>query len=141
MNIYNRFNNSFSTSFLKLLRTFIILLLFHFQFFDAKLYSKHDEPFFNFFKGSEQISNLNSNSSLNTWIQINFISPSQEVSKARWWYEAPIVFSAKGMDHLYILTQYVINWLQQPGLPSTLIKEELLSQPKEFLKKNRLKVS
>jgi len=109
--------------------------------FEAKLYSKNDQFFYNYLKSNEQISSNSSNSKLIPWQQINFISPSQEVAKARWWYETPIGFSAKGMDHLYILTQYIINWLQQPGLPSAVIKEKLFDQPKEFLIQNRLKVS
>lgn len=75
------------------------------------------------------------------WLQINFISPQREVSQASWWFDNSIGFSAKGMDHLYLLTQLLMNWIQPPGMPPGFIKEELFDHPVEHVKENQLKVS
>jgi hypothetical protein len=44
--------------------------------------------------------------------QIKFISPKQELAQTRWWYDAPVTFSAKGMEHLYLLNRYIMEWIQ-----------------------------
>jgi len=69
--------------------------------------------------------------------EINFISPSQELAQSRWWYEGPLSFSAKGMDHLYLLNSLLMDWIQPPGLPDEIVKEELLNDPLPMLNENR----
>lgn len=71
------------------------------------------------------------------WRQINFISPSQELAQTRWWYEAPLDFSARGMDHLYLLNQLAMAQLQPPGVPSEILKDELFSDPLMLAKGKR----
>ncbi|CAG2100544.1 unnamed protein product [Medioppia subpectinata] len=73
------------------------------------------------------------------WRQIKFISPQQSVSQSQWHSAIP-VFSGKGMDHLYLLTQYVIDLLQSPGLPSSIIKDELFDDPIPVLQHNKGKL-
>jgi hypothetical protein len=74
------------------------------------------------------------------WRQIKFISPQQSVSQSQWHSAIP-VFSGKGMDHLYLITQYVIDLLQSPGLPPNVIKDELFDDPLPVLQENRGRVS
>ena len=74
------------------------------------------------------------------WRQINFISPSQELAQTRWWYEAPISFSAKGMDHLYLLNQLIMKELQPPGVPNEILKDDVFSDPLPLVKDNRTKL-
>ncbi|KAI1295479.1 Prominin-1-A [Halotydeus destructor] len=71
------------------------------------------------------------------WRQINFISPSQELGQTRWWYEAPMSFSARGMDHLYLMNQLAMKELQPPGVPNEILKDELFVDPLEVVKENR----
>lgn len=73
------------------------------------------------------------------WRQIKFISPQQSLSQSQWRSGIPSL-SGKGMDHLYLLTQYVIDLLQTPGLPFGVIKEELFDNPIPVLKENRGRV-
>jgi len=73
------------------------------------------------------------------WRQIKFISPQQSLSQSEWRSGIPS-FSGKGMDHLYLLTQYVIDSLQTPGLPFGVIKDELFDDPIPVLKENRGRV-
>lgn len=72
--------------------------------------------------------------------QINFVPPNSGLTQGRWSDEAAITFQAKGMDHLYLLTQYVINWLQQPGLPNGVIREDMLDYPIETLQTNQFRL-
>lgn len=74
------------------------------------------------------------------WLHINFISPKFEVSQAKWWFDNSIGFHAKGMEHLYLLTQLLMNWIQPPGMPPGFIKEELFDNPVEHVKENQLKL-
>lgn len=85
-------------------------------------------------------SEQNSSSNIIPWRQINFISASQSLAQSRWWHREAPSFSAKGMDHLYLLTDYLLNWLQEPGLPPGIIKEEILDDPKPILRENQGKV-
>ena len=80
---------------------------------------------------------MNETNSDISWHQIKFIPPQQSQSQ---WHSAIPVFSGKGMDHLYLITQYVIDWLQTPGLPSNVIKEELLDDPIPVLQENKGRV-
>ena len=73
------------------------------------------------------------------WRQIKFISPQQTLSQSQWHSGIP-VFSGKGMDHLYLITQYIIDFIQKPGLPDELIKEEVLDDPIPLLLANKGKV-
>lgn len=75
------------------------------------------------------------------WRQINFISPSQELAQTRWWYEAPLSFSARGMDHLYLLNSFLMDLLQPPGLPDELVNDRLFTDPIPLVRENRSKVS
>ena len=74
------------------------------------------------------------------WRQIQFISPSQELAQTRWWYDAPLSFSARGMDHLYLLNSFLLDLLQPPGLPDELLSDRLFTDPLPLLKENRAKV-
>lgn len=74
------------------------------------------------------------------WEQINFVSPQPELSQSQWWQEETIKFQAKGMDHLYLLTQFVINWLQPTGLPNGVIRDDLIDYPLETVQENQLKL-
>ena len=74
------------------------------------------------------------------WRQIKFISPQQNLRQSEWHSSIPVI-SGKGMDHLYLITQYVIDWLQPPGLPDDIIKEEALDDPISVLEENKGKVS
>lgn len=74
------------------------------------------------------------------WRQIDFISPSQELAQTRWWYEAPLSFSARGMDHLYLLNSFLMDLLQPPGLPDELLNDRLFTDPVPLVKENRSKV-
>jgi len=74
------------------------------------------------------------------WEQIKFVSPEAELSQSQWWQEETIKFHAKGMDHLYLLTQFVINWLQPTGLPNGVIREDLIDYPLETVQENQLKL-
>lgn len=74
------------------------------------------------------------------WRQIDFISPSQELAQTRWWYEAPLSFSARGMDHLYLLNSYLMDLLQPPGLPEEIVNDRLFTDPLPLLQENRTKV-
>lgn len=87
----------------------------------------------------EQLTSESSNPII-PWRQINFISPTQELAHSRWWYEAPLSFSAKGMDHLYMLNQIFMEWLQLPGVPPGFITEDLFQDPELVVKQNRAKV-
>ncbi|XP_054154509.1 prominin-1-like [Oppia nitens] len=71
--------------------------------------------------------------------QINFISPQQSLSQSQWHSAIP-VFNGKGMDHLYLITEYVVNFLQPHGLPDNIIKEELLDDPIPILQENKGKL-
>lgn len=51
-------------------------------------------------------------SGLTPFQKIKYISPTQELAQTRWWYDAPVTFSAKGMEHLYLLNQYIMEWIQ-----------------------------
>ncbi len=73
------------------------------------------------------------------WRQIKFISPQQSLSQSQWHSGIPS-FSAKGMDHLYLITQCVIDLLQTPGLPFGVIKEDLFDDPIPVLKENKGRV-
>lgn len=81
----------------------------------------------------------NNNTTSIPWRSINFISPSQSLSQSQWWHEAPS-FSARGMEHLYMLNEIILNWIQPPGLPAGIITEQLLDDPKTVLNENRGKV-
>lgn len=74
------------------------------------------------------------------WRQIEFISPSQELAQTRWWYEAPLSFSARGMDHLYLLNSFLMDLLQPSGLPEELLNDRLFTDPLPLVKENRAKV-
>lgn len=74
------------------------------------------------------------------WRQIEFISPSQELAQTRWWYEAPLSFSARGMDHLYLLNSFLMDLLQPSGLPDELLNDQLFTDPVPLVKENRAKV-
>lgn len=74
------------------------------------------------------------------WGQINFVPPSSGLTQGRWSDETTIKFQAKGMDHLYLLTQYVINWLQPAGLPNGVITEELVDHPIETIQANQFRL-
>lgn len=73
------------------------------------------------------------------WRQIKFITPQQTLSQSQWHSGIP-VFSGKGMDHLYLITQYIIDYLQIPGLPDEIIKEEVLDEPIPILDSNKGRV-
>jgi hypothetical protein len=87
---------------------------------------------------NDQTANTNTSSDI-PWRQIKFISPQQSLSQSEWHSGIPS-FSAKGMDHLYLLTQYVIDLLQTPGLPFGVIKEDLFDDPIPVLKENKGRV-
>ncbi|RWS04408.1 prominin-like protein [Dinothrombium tinctorium] len=89
-------------------------------------------------RADEQI--IDSSNSVIPWRQINFISPNQQLAQSRWLYQKPLSFSAKGMDHLYLLNQFVIRWLQPPGVPPSIIKKELLENPEYVLRANKVKL-
>jgi hypothetical protein len=72
--------------------------------------------------------------------EINFISPTQELAQSRWWYDAPLSFSAKGMDHLYLLNNFLMDLIQPSGLPDEIIKDQLFTDPLPLLNDNRAKV-
>lgn len=74
------------------------------------------------------------------WRQIKFISPQQNLKQSQWHSSIPVI-SGKGMDHLYLITQYVIDLLQPPGLPDDIIKEEVLDDPIPVLEENKGRVS
>ncbi|XP_074600905.1 prominin-like [Brevipalpus obovatus] len=74
------------------------------------------------------------------WEQINFVSPQSQLTQSQWWQEETFKFQAKGMDHLYLLTQFVINWLQPTGLPNGVIREDLIDYPLETVQENQLKL-
>lgn len=75
------------------------------------------------------------------WRQIEFISPSQELAQTRWWYEAPLSFSARGMDHLYLLNSFLMDLLQPSGLPEELLSDRLFTDPLPLVQENRAKVT
>lgn len=72
--------------------------------------------------------------------EINFISPSQELAQSRWWYDAPLSFSAKGMDHLYLLNNFLMDLIQPSGLPEEIVRDQLFTDPIPLLNDNRQKV-
>ena len=88
---------------------------------------------------STNFNHHNNNTTSIPWRSINFISPSQSLSQSHWWHEAPS-FSARGMEHLYMLNEIILNWIQPPGLPAGIITEQLLDDPKTVLNENRGKV-
>lgn len=73
--------------------------------------------------------------------QINYISPSDVMPKSQWRHEEPLSFSAKGMDHLYLLNNFLMNLLQQSGLPNAIVNDQLFSDPVSLVVQNRSKVS
>jgi len=79
-------------------------------------------------------------STLIPWRQINFISPSQSLSQSQWWHSEPLSFSAKGMEHLYLIMDLLLDWLQPPGLPPDVVKKELFEDPEPIIKQNRTKL-
>lgn len=83
---------------------------------------------------------METNKSSIPWRQIKFISPQQSLGQSQWRSAIP-VFSGKGMDHLYLITQYIIDSLQPPGLPPNVIKEELFDDPIPVLNENKGRVS
>ena len=74
------------------------------------------------------------------WKPINFSSPQQELAQTRWWYDGPIAFSARGMDHLYLLNSWLLALIQPPGLPEEIIKDQLFTDPVPLIKENRTKL-
>ena len=81
-----------------------------------------------------------SNGQMFPYKEINFISPSQELAQSRWWYEGHLSFSAKGMDHLYLLNNFLMDLIQPSGLPDEIIKDQLFTDPIPLLNDNRQKV-
>ena len=73
--------------------------------------------------------------------QINYISPSELVPKSQFRHEEPLSFSAKGMDHLYLLNNFLMNLLQQSGLPNSLLNDQVFTDPVGVAVQNRAKVS
>ena len=73
--------------------------------------------------------------------QINYISPSELVPKSQFRHEEPLSFSAKGMDHLYLLNNFLMNLLQQSGLPNSILTDQLFTDPVNVAVQNRSKVS
>lgn len=71
---------------------------------------------------------------------IKFISPSEVLPKSQWRHDEPLSFSAKGMDHLYLLNNFLMNILQQPGLPTSVINEQLFTEPVQVAVQNRAKL-
>ncbi|RWS26769.1 prominin-like protein [Leptotrombidium deliense] len=95
------------------------------------------------YRSNSQIQNEQtdeSSSSVIPWRQINFVSPNQQLSQSRWRYEVPISFSAKGMDHLYLLNEMFLEWLQPSGLPAAIIKKDLFENPEAVVKQHKVKV-
>lgn len=88
----------------------------------------------------EEEQSLENSNKIIPWRQINFISPSQELAQTRWWYEAPISFSARGMDHLYLLNQLIMKELQPSGVPNEILKDEIFSDPLPLVKENRTRL-
>ena len=74
------------------------------------------------------------------WKPINFSSPKEELAQTRWWYDGPIAFSARGMDHLYLLNSWLLSLIQPPGLPDELVKDELFSDPLGVVKENKTRL-
>lgn len=72
---------------------------------------------------------------------IKFVSPSDVLPKSQWRHDEPLSFSAKGMDHLYLLNNFLMNILQQPGLPTSVINDQLFSEPVQVAVQNRAKVT
>lgn len=72
------------------------------------------------------------------WRQIKFISAQQWLSHSEWRHNAMPTFSAKGMDHLYMLTEWALNYIQPlSGLPLSIITDRLLDDPLPTLHQNK----
>lgn len=73
---------------------------------------------------------------------IEFILPNRILSLTEWHTQMPqepeVTFS---MEHLYLLTNYVLNFLFPPGFPNALISTNLIDNPVETLQENQFEVS
>ena len=73
--------------------------------------------------------------------RINFISASTELEKSRWWfYEGSLSFSAKGMDHLYLIQEFLMSLIQPPGLPEEMLNDQLFTDPIPLMKDHRARI-
>lgn len=83
----------------------------------------------------------NSTPSASMLKQIDYIPLHESSSKSNWFHEKSLAFSAKGMDHLYYITNLIIDSIQSPGLPNSLVTEQLFDEPEKTIASHRSEVS
>lgn len=81
------------------------------------------------------------NTTMKTLKPIDFVLPNSFLSLTVWNTRAPVeqefVFS---MEHLYLLINLVLDYFFKPGIPSSILTEELIDKPHVVLEDNKFEV-